>query len=222
MKITNKWSVAFILMLGVLLPTPTFALDPTRDQDVIQLKLILERSQQIMDSPTPPSPQGMLERSLQVLALSDQADKIMSSTHRHSDFGMSLRHTLEKYSVELMFVVADLYRDTQEITKAKDIYTEIVKIYSGSAWSSYRNRATMELDILSIRPPQESPSTDRFSIRWPSDSGIGPKLRDPLRVMLIQEAQRGARSLNCTSRYCASTAAIMLFSSNRFGLPVAV
>jgi hypothetical protein len=177
MKITNKWSVAFILMLGILLPTPTFALDPTRDQDVIQLKLILERSQQIMDSPTPPSPQGMLERSLQVLGLSEQAEEIMRTTHRHSDFGMSLRHTLEKYSVELMFVVADLYRDTQEITKAKDIYTEIVKIYSGSAWSSYRNRAAMELDALINRRPQESPTTDRFSIHLPYGSGMGPKLR---------------------------------------------
>ena len=222
MKITNKWSVAFILMLGVLSPTLTFAVDASRDQDVIQLKLILERSRQIMDSPTPPSPEGMLERSLQVLGLSQQAEEIMRATHRHSDFGMSLRHTLSKYSVELMFVVADLFRDTQEITKARDIYTEIIKIYSGSDWSSYRNRATMELDALRNRLPQENLSTDRFSIHLPSGSGMRPKLRYPLAVMLIQEDQRGARSLNCTSRYCASAAAIMLFNSNRFGLPVAV
>ena len=164
MKITNKWSVAFILMLGVLSPTLTFAVEASRDQDVIQLKLILERSRQIMDSPTPPSPEGMLERSLQVLGLSQQAEEIMRTTHRHSDFGMSLRHTLEKYSVELMFVVADLFRDTQEVTKAKDIYTEIIKLYSGSAWLSYRDRATMELDVLRNGFPQGSPSADRFSI----------------------------------------------------------
>ncbi|HEY3196692.1 MAG TPA: hypothetical protein VGJ57_01665 [Nitrospirales bacterium] len=185
MKITKPWSVAFILILGVLLPTVTSALDPTVDPDIVQLKQILERSQQIMDSPTPPSPQGMLERSFQVLGLSDQAEKIMNTTHRRSDFGMSLRHTLEKYSVELMFVVADLFRDTQEITKAKDIYTEIIKIYSGSAWSSYRDRATMELAVLRNKLPQESPSTDRFSIRLPFASGVGPKLRSHLGVMLL-------------------------------------
>jgi hypothetical protein len=203
--------LCLIIMLGLLSPAQVFALDASRDPDIVQLKLILEKSLHIMNSPTPPSPEGMLERSRLVLGLSEQAEEIMSTTHRHSDFGMSLRRTLSKYSVELMFVVADLFRDTQEITKAKDIYTEIINIYSGSAWSSYRNRATMELDILRNGPRQEGPSTDRFSIHLPSGLDTGPNLR-----------QRGVRSLNCTSRYCASAAAIMFLSSSRFGFPVAV
>ena len=173
------------MTLGLLSPSPTFAVGPSRDQDIIQLKLILKKSQQIMDSPTPRSPEKMLERSLDVLALSKQAEEVMRTTHRVSDFGMSLRRTLSKYSVELMFVVADLFRDTQEIAKAKDVYTEIIKIYSGSDWSSYRNRAMMELDVLRNRIPDENPSTERFYIHLPSGSGIGSKLHYSLRVSLI-------------------------------------
>ena len=126
--------LCLIIMLGLLSPAQIFALDASQDPDIVQLKLILERSLLIMNSPTPPSPEGMLERSRQVFRLSEQAEEIMNTTQRRSDVGMSLKRTLSKYSVELMFVVADLFRDTQEITKAKDIYTEIIKIYSGSAW----------------------------------------------------------------------------------------
>ena len=216
-KIPNKWSGALrerfclILMLGVLLPTSTFAFDASRDQDIVQLKLILERSLQIMNSATPPSPEGMLERSRQVFRLSEQAEEVMKTTQRRSDLGMSLKRTLSKYSVELMFVVADLFRDTHEITKAKDLYREIIRIYSDPAWSGYRERATMELDVLKDGPRQEGPSADSLSIHMPSGLATGPNPR-----------QRGVRSLNCTSRYCASAAAIMFLSSSRFGLPVAV
>ena len=172
-------------MLGLISPIPTFALDPSRDQDIIQLKLILEKSRQIMDSPTPRSPEKMLERSLDILALSKQAEEVMRTTHRVSDFGMSLRRTLSKYSVELMFVVADLFRDTQEIAKAKDVYTEIIEIYSGSDWLMYRNRATMELDVLRNRIPDEKPSSERFYIHLPSGSGVGSKLHHSLGVSLL-------------------------------------
>src|SRR6185503_3148521 len=106
-SVTLLVSLCLILMLGLISPIPTFALDPSRDQDIIQLKLILEKSRQIMDSPTPRSPEKMLERSLDILALSKQAEEVMRTTQRVSDFGMSLRRTLSKYSVELMFVVAD-------------------------------------------------------------------------------------------------------------------
>jgi len=126
--------LCLIIMLGLLSPPQIFALDASQDPDIVQLKLILERSLLIMNSPTPPSPEGMLERSRQVFRLSEQAEEIMNTTQRRSDVGISLKRTLSKYLVELMFVVADLFRDTQEITKAKDIYTEIIKIYSGSAW----------------------------------------------------------------------------------------
>jgi hypothetical protein len=135
----------------------------------------------------------------------------MNTAQRRSDVGMSLRRTLSKYSVELMFVVADLFRDTHEITKAKDLYREIIRIYSDPAWSGYRDRATMELDLLRDGPRQEGPAADSLSIHMPSGLATGPNLR-----------QRGVRSLNCTSRYCASAAAIMFLSSSRFGLPVAV
>jgi hypothetical protein len=135
----------------------------------------------------------------------------MNTTQRRSDVGMSLKRTLSKYSVELMFVVADLFRDTHEIMKAKDLYREIIKTYSDPAWSGYRDRAAIELDVLKNGPRQEGPSADSLSIHMPSGLATGPNPR-----------HRGVRSLNCTSRYCASAAAIMFLSSSRFGLPVAV
>ena len=48
----------------------------------------------------------------------------------------------------LLFSAGQQYRNNGQIDKAKKVYQDIIRIFVGSAWAGYRDRAKMEIDNL--------------------------------------------------------------------------
>ena len=51
-------------------------------------------------------------------------------------------------SIKEYFAAAELYASRKQVREAKEVYRKIIRIYTGTAYQGYRDRAKMELDAL--------------------------------------------------------------------------